>query len=265
MPFPEVKRVIYKKNPLDQVVCQLRFPPILKIDSEVPADFQDRLRSDYPNLSEASLFNVQVPKGVDASSIPLEFVKQMVQSSGNKNYEFSSEDGQWKVNLTRSFIALTANKYKRWEEFRDKLVGLLGKLVDIYSPAYYTRIGLRYIDVIRRSVLGLSDINWNDLLTPYILGVMGSPDVGNDVQSHESSYEINLSDEKSIVRMITKLVKAANDSEECFMIDSDFYNSNKIEISAAIEKLDYFNSRATRLIQWCITDRLHKAMEPQVI
>ena len=52
MPFPEVKRVIYKKNPLDRVICQLRFAPILKIDAEIPADFQEMIRADFPNYSE---------------------------------------------------------------------------------------------------------------------------------------------------------------------------------------------------------------------
>ncbi|MCH7755956.1 TIGR04255 family protein, partial [candidate division KSB1 bacterium] len=52
MPFPEVKRVIYKKNPLDRVICQLRFSPILKIDAEIPAEFQDMIRADFPNYSE---------------------------------------------------------------------------------------------------------------------------------------------------------------------------------------------------------------------
>ena len=61
MPFPEVERVIYARNPLDQVVCQLRFPPILKIDAEIPAGFQDRVREDYPNFSETSGWQLEVP------------------------------------------------------------------------------------------------------------------------------------------------------------------------------------------------------------
>jgi hypothetical protein len=27
--------------------------------------------------------------------------------------------------------------------------------------------------------------------------------------------------------------------------------------------LNFFNSRGSRLIQWCITNRLHEAMKPQ--
>ena len=54
MPFPETDRVIYAHNPLEQVICQFRFPPILRIDSELPAQFQDRIRHEFPSLIEKS-------------------------------------------------------------------------------------------------------------------------------------------------------------------------------------------------------------------
>jgi hypothetical protein len=48
--FPDSARVIYGKAPLTGVVCQLRFPPILRIESAPPADFQDRIREQFPLL-----------------------------------------------------------------------------------------------------------------------------------------------------------------------------------------------------------------------
>ena len=51
MPFPDAKRIIFRKNPLTEVVCQLRFPPILKIDAEVPANFQEAIRTEFEILS----------------------------------------------------------------------------------------------------------------------------------------------------------------------------------------------------------------------
>ena len=43
-------RVRYTKNPLVEVVAQVRFPRILEIDDQLPSDFQRALRQDYPLL-----------------------------------------------------------------------------------------------------------------------------------------------------------------------------------------------------------------------
>ncbi len=134
MPFPEANRVLYRKNPLDQVVCQLRFPPILRIDAEIPAEFQEMVRRQIPNLTETSEWKLEVPPGLKDQISP-EILRQILQSSGNKNYEFSSEDGQWKINLTRTFVALTTQRYERWEEFKEKL--------EIPFRALYGLIGYR--------------------------------------------------------------------------------------------------------------------------
>lgn len=263
MPFPEVPRVIYQKNPLDQVICQLRFPPILKIDAEIPAKFQDRIREYFPNYSETSELKIEFSQG-KKQSVPPEIIRQMLQSSGIKNYEFLSEDGLWKINLTRTFIALTANKYQRWEQFKEKLILPLDALIELYSPSYFSRIGLRYVNIIKRSGLELTDVNWNELLKPYVLGILAS-DVGDHVQNFENRYEIGLSDKESIVRMVTGFVESVDSAEVCYMIDSDFYNEGKTQIEATTEILDYFNIRGSRLFQWCITERLHQAMEPQIL
>jgi len=261
MPFREVRRVIYKKNPLDRVICQLRFPPILKIDTEIPSEFQDKIRKDFPNFLEKPGIEVEIPQNIKGK-IPIEVLNQFFHRFANKNYEFSSEDGQWQVNLTRTFLAFASKKYERWEDFKSKLINSLMALIDVYNPSFFSRIGLRYIDVINRKVLGLGDVEWDELLQPYILGLLSSPDIKERIQNFESKYEINLLDDVSKVRLITRFVIPSNTSEKCFMIDSDFNRSDKTNIDEALNKLDYFNKRASRLIQWCITDQLHQAMEP---
>ena len=262
MPFPKINRVLYNKNPLDQVICQLRFPPILKIDAEIPARFQDKIRTEFPNFSETTELRVE-PAPLIKKQIPPDLLNQLLKSTHTKNYEFSSDDGDWKINLTRTFIALTAKKYDRWENFKKKLEIPFNALIDIYSPNILSRVGLRYIDIFQRSNLGLGDIEWTELLQPYILGILGAPELTHAIRNLESTYEIKLSDGESFVKINTKLVENVENSEICFMLDSDFYYDGKISIDDAKKKLDYFNQRASRLIQWSITDRLHQAMEPQ--
>ena len=42
------KRVKYNRCPLVEVIFQLRFPTILSINSKQPADFQEKIRKEYP-------------------------------------------------------------------------------------------------------------------------------------------------------------------------------------------------------------------------
>ena len=168
MLFPETPRVIYQENPLVEVICQLRFPLLLRIDTEPPADFQEALREEYPKLKvEKSLgINISVQGNIPPPG-----------PTGLK-YEFASEEDDpiWKVVLANNFLALTTQRYQRWEEFRERLEKLITTLVEIYRPNFFTRIGLRYQDLIVRSKLGLKDYSWTDLLEPPHCGGVGQSD-----------------------------------------------------------------------------------------
>jgi uncharacterized protein (TIGR04255 family) len=263
MPFPDTQRVIYRNNPLHEVVCQLRFPPILRIDAEVPAEFQDRIRQDFPDFSERKA-RIDIPLGA-RDEIPPEILGKIVQSTGVKNYQFSSEDGTWKISLTRTFLALTTNSYQRWEDFLNKLINPLGALVDVYSPNKYTRIGLRYINIIRRSSLNLGDADWTELLQPYVLGLLSAPEVRQQIQTFENKYDIILNDGLSKARMRTGFVKSSENEEICYKIDTDFFDERKTAIGSAMDRLEYLRKRGSRSFRWCITESLHEAMEPEAL
>jgi uncharacterized protein (TIGR04255 family) len=265
MPFPEAPRVIYHNNPLDRVICQLRFPPILRIDTEIPAAFQEAIRMDFPEFREKEEVALPIPQRFQ-KDVPADVLRQMMPSE-TKNYEFSSEDGAWTVNLTRTFLALTARKYRRRQEFREQLNGPLAALTKIYQPATFSRIGLRYVDIIKRSKLGLSGVPWTELLRPHVLGILSSPDEGvrKNIRTFESKCELQLEGSSSVARIVTALVEWQEEKEQCFTIDTDFFTTQKTGIFDVENTLDYFHVRGSRLIQWFITQRLHDAMGPEVL
>ena len=49
--FSQQPRCIYRENPLGQVICQLRFPEILTIGANVPVEFQEAIRDQYPRYA----------------------------------------------------------------------------------------------------------------------------------------------------------------------------------------------------------------------
>jgi len=48
--FPVQKDVRLLKSPLNEVICQVRYPPVLRIAEENPIGFQERLRGQFPEL-----------------------------------------------------------------------------------------------------------------------------------------------------------------------------------------------------------------------
>ena len=258
MPFPDSRRVIYENNPLEEVICQLRFPSILRISSEAPAAFQERIRREYPILRE----NQASPL---APELPPEIAKLMaLEVTSTTSYDFISADELWTVGLTRDSLSLSTRSYERWEEFREHLREPLDSFVEEYSPAFYTRIGLRYKDVIRRSTLGLEGVDWSELLKPHIAGALSSPDVADAIDNSVNQLVVRL-ENNGRVRLHHGLAKHKPTKEPCYVIDSDFYTEQRTETKNAIETLDYFNRLSGRLFQWCIADRLHEAMRPRNI
>jgi len=263
-PFPDSPRVIYTKNPLVEVVCQLRFPPILRIDAELPSAFQERIRSEYPLLREKTEGELQLP-----SQVPSQFAELLRSSFAlgkrRTGYDFVSSDGIWTVGLTREFLSLATTSYVRWEAFREQLALPFEALVAVYRPAFFTRVGLRYQDLIRRSRLGLDNHSWASLLKPHITGILGASDLQGPVSATFTQSAIRFQGDLGQVALRHGLVQTADNDETCYVIDGDFFTDQRIETGHVREKLDYFNHHAGRLFRWCIADALHDAMEPKPV
>ena len=51
MLFSDHPRTHYRNAPAHEVICQLRFPSILTINSVEPADFQEAIRAEFPQYA----------------------------------------------------------------------------------------------------------------------------------------------------------------------------------------------------------------------
>jgi uncharacterized protein (TIGR04255 family) len=257
MPFPPSKRVFYGKNPLEEVVCQLRFPPVLRIDAETPAAFQDRVRSVFPLYQ----------RGVNPAPLALPFPPELMRAlagGGGVSHEFSSADQAWKLSLARDFLALTTKDYKEWSDFKTKLREPLDALFALYAPAFFVRVGLRYRDRIDRERLGLSGVEWRELLRADALGELADSSIGPHVQHVLRELLVNLTESAGQVRIVHGLQREGEKQDkQTYIIDCDFFTEKQTETKEAGNVLDAFNRRAGHLFRWYLTPRLHHAMEPR--
>src|SRR5207245_6424159 len=139
----------------------------------------------------------------------------------------------------------------------------LQTLLDLYAPPFFTRIGLRYQNVIQRSVLGLQDVGWSELLQPYVVGELGAPDISDSVETRVCQTAIRLADVGGHVRMHHGLVETADTKETCYIIDNDFFTEEKTEPEHVSDLLDALHKKARLHFRWCITQQLHEAMAPR--
>jgi uncharacterized protein (TIGR04255 family) len=270
MPFPDYDRVIYRKNPLFEVICQLRFEPILLIEAELPALFQEHIREQYPSFEQ----HQKIGSDGDAKELLAALAQQppaaqhLLRALGRQSpertiYNFVSFDGLWKVTLARDFVALTTTEYERWEDFRARLSAVTSALAEVYRPPFFTRVGLRYRDAIERSKIGLRDAAWAELIRPEILGELAISELVKDVVEATRSAVFRLHQFDGSVALRHGLAINADTNETGYLIDADFFTQGRIEVDDAPTVLEAFNKQSGRLFRWCITDQLHRAMEPE--
>ena len=252
-------RVTYRKNQLGEVICQLRFPEILAIAAKPPVDFQEAIRADYPQYT--SRMEAPAPK---LTGVPGNLSLQ--NQPAVINYQFVSADGVWRVNLTSKFISLACSRYTGWEDFAAKLDKPLAAFIQVYKPAYFERIGLRYVNFISRRDLNLEGTPYRDLIVPKYLGILA------DDQLLESNVGRATVDAEVALRGGCRVklhagpgqVRRAGkpDAEVKFIFDQDLYMPGKLAPNLSAPALQTLHALAWSIFRDAITEELHDAMEP---
>ena len=262
MNIPESPRVIYQFNPLAEVSCQLSFPTILKIGTQEPAEFQDRIRSQYPIY--------EIVQNLDLSpELQNLLTKFSNPLTSDLIYQFTSEDLAWRVFLHKNFIALATRQYSRYEDFKNRLKILIGVFEEIYNPNFYSQVRLKYVDLIIQSELNIKE-EWTELIQPYLANELQIHEFSGSIIDFINIIKLRMKDQGEIV-LKHGLVHLENEEknieEEGYLIETEFFTlPNNIQKGNDVwKRLDQYNALSGRIFRWSITKKLHDAMSPQPI
>lgn len=260
--FSNEPRCRYAKSQVAEVICQLRFPEILSISAKDPVDFQEAIREDFPQFSRRQ--EAPAPKLMGAPG------NLTVQNQPPvTNYQFTSADGSWRVNLTGKFISLTCTNYSCWEDFAGRLDKPLAAFIRIYKPAYFERVGLRYLNFISRRELELEGVPFRQLFSPCYLGVLSQQDVAEGAASRCSvdaelairgGCRVKLHAGPGLVKR-----NGVEDKEVKFIFDQDLYMPGQLPLNLSAGALQTLHAQADAIFRGAITDTLHEAMEPAAL
>jgi len=255
---PNIPACKYEKNQLVNVICQLRFPRILAIGTREPAEFQDAVRSEFP------LFNVKL------ESVPPKLVTQdggvaQLKQEPVKNYGFRTADGSAIINLTDSFVSLSVKSYTTWEAFAASLDKMAAAFCSIYKPAYFERVGLRYINAFSRQELEIPNAKWSDLIEPRYAGLLADlPE--NDFSKCSQDAELHLHGGfNAKIHCGPGMIKRGGvpDPSPRYVLDFDLFVSGQLLPQHLSVSLLNMHDHASRLFRDAITEELHNALQPK--
>ena len=155
------------RPPLKLALAQIRFPSVLPIDqsnSPMVAEFQESVRSEYPDYgTETGIALALGPGGV-------------MQQTAPSRHIFKSSDG-WEIALTQDFVALSTTSYKAKEEFAQKVHNMADAVKASVRPHRANRLGVRFIDRVEGDALQKIE----EYVSPEFLGTYSM--LGGKIQS----------------------------------------------------------------------------------
>ncbi len=257
--FSQEERVIFERNQLVEVVCQLRFPTILAIGAREPVDFQEAIRHDFPRYERR-----QDPLPPKVTQLPGQAPK-VEPRQPVVNHQFLTADGSYRINLSTTFFSLSCNAYTCWEDFARRMDRPLASFMKIYEPAYLERVGLRYLNAISRRDLGLEDTPWKELLEPQYLGLLAAEDIqerafSRATQDVEAAIPGGCRMKLHVGPGMIKRGNDTSDKEVKLIFDLDVFMGGNLPVNMAAGAMETVHTQAGAIFRDAITDTLRDAL-----
>lgn len=239
--FPKTQEVPLASPPLDEVICQVRFPPILRIANEEPVDFQELIRGRYPVIQKKHTFQLQLaePGNPGESSIepqPIMFL-------------FTNPDDKGQLALSPGFYAVSTERYVGWDAFMQDLKLAHETVGEIYQPAFSTRIGLRYIN--RLTTSNTQATTQKELfklirkeLTATLRGKVweNAAEMFGVVNFTSPAEQMNLRYGYEII-----------DTVPTFLLDFDVFEEGRLDLSEVLSRCERYHEEIYHAFRWSIT------------
>lgn len=221
---------VYDRNPLDTVIAQVRYEPILRIGAGdgVPS-FQDAVRKSFPAFSQKQIQSLEV-------TLP-----NQVQVQQDQVFQFTRKEDACKVELVKDNVSISTRKHASREQLVKDVQTVTSALHNTYAPIVTSRTGVRYVNIVDREIISRDlgrDVSWDRLVADEYLRI---PAEVADLKSTLFMNEITspLESGSLTLRYGFPLPKDGQ-SEPQFRFDIDRYLDGEVDISEIPEIMRQF-------------------------
>ncbi|MHB8620574.1 MAG: TIGR04255 family protein [Chloroflexota bacterium] len=255
--LPSPPYVRFKRTPLRTVVFQVTFPPVLSISQpEYVAEFQERIRGDYPILEPGQRVAGQM---ILAAGDPMPPPPSV---SATPLWLFLNASRDWRVTLATDFLAVQTTAYEDFRDFQSRVRVVLEALISKVSPGVQERLGLRYINEARHMNADQPS-DWRKLLRPELIGIADQELLGHIDQSLQE-IRVQLPDGHLVMKHgffgADSLLKGP-----LYLLDFDCFDetTNPFQLDAILTKLASYNTVVHKVFRWVLQDSLFASFEPE--
>jgi uncharacterized protein (TIGR04255 family) len=228
----KVKRLRFERNTIRQAFCELRFPTLPEIANDPPRVFVKHIRHAFPHQEQGVGLKIGITdKGIE----------QIPQAT----HRFLSIDRSWTTWLRTSSFGVETKAYVHFEDFLSRLSKVLDAAQPCLDTDFFTRVGLRYINVLPAQMGDLEGWVNDRLLGPLGTGPMAS--------AEHCWCEVRGTTELGSYTFRYGLVGIEEEGQR-YVLDADFA-AESVEWTDTIEYLHHFNELNYYLYWWAIGPR----------
>ena len=251
------QRVVYEKNPLVEVLCQVRFGELIAFNNGQVHEFHKRVSDLYPlaDVFEGLEFPFVAPVAQVTAAV--------AQPKKATQFTFSDVDLSWQAGCSSTMLSLTCRKYESWSNFSPKLDELLKQFFSVFEPKMVTRNGLRFKNVVDQNLLGTDFEPLSELIAAPVNGLLGSNWFDEkSFQQSQSQYQASLGAVNVILNF--GLIQD-HENNKGYLIDADCFTADKMAATTQYitDQVNKLHNCTGPIFRQCITDKLHNLLRPK--
>jgi uncharacterized protein (TIGR04255 family) len=229
----------FKRNFIRTAVCELRFPTLFEIEqNQPPPSLARALRKEYPVYDQQDDLNLTIGR-----------------VAKNKSHLFISKKSRWKVSLRAHAISLETSHYDSFPEFRSRLSFIVDAAEKIIDSDFFTRVGLRYINVVPFN--GADVAKW---INPSLVGVLSDGTYGDVRECFQ-----RVSGTTSLGGYLFQHgLEESDPGKERYILDYDFF-CEEVSVSDVMDVVDKLHREEFSMFSRALGDQAKEYLGPSTL
>jgi uncharacterized protein (TIGR04255 family) len=251
--LPAPDRTILENNPLQLVVCQVRFDEADVLnDRKIARRFFVKLGGvdgPFPRFTQILAQRVIISPQAGPGETPT--------TEQQRGWRFSNAAGDRHITLLPDSLALETTSFPGWDQFAPDLQRALDVLAEEADPAIEQRLGLRFVNLIIHDEIH-SGADWDGYIVDDALAPGHHPVLGPGVVATQHRVVLDLGDELRCILNYGLAPDANGTGRVGYMLDLDVFRELSAPFSAAdvFKASELMNDRAVSLFQQMVTPKL---------